>query len=181
MSAAVKRRRLLSELAGLKFISHSALSAILRRLDASGELLPEGGASRFTIARAVNDQTSLATAHGQLFQTVEICLSDGATFTWEFPRPAALLSWMCESSPLFDTQLFELYACCPCTTSAPWSIVVYTDEAAPGALLRGDNTRKSHLWYWSFQEFGMGVLSREDAWFFGGLPSLKHISTVWKS
>ena len=53
MAANVKRRRLLSELAGLKFVSNSALVAILQRLQNSAELL-EGASSRRSVSRAVH-------------------------------------------------------------------------------------------------------------------------------
>ena len=43
----------------------------------------------------------------------------------------------------------------------PWSIVFYTDEASLGNLLRMDNTRKWHAFYFSVSEFGAEALSKE--------------------
>ena len=67
---------------------------------------------------------------------------------------------------------------CPSSLTQPWSIVVYTDEASTGALLKIDNTRKAYLWYWQFAEFGPEVLSREDAWFIGGVIRTKKVAKV---
>ena len=188
MSDSVKRRRLLSELAGVKAVSHSALSAILRRLDGSTALSLEGGTSRFSIASAVDDLLSHSTVHGKVIQRVEIPLTSGGAFARDLVRPAALISWMCDRSPSFELQLLALYSRNPCSRSAPWTIIAYTDEAAPGALLKADNSRKAHLFYWCFEEFGVEVLSREDAWLFGGLLRSKilnksvdgGLSTVFK-
>ena len=44
-------------------------------------------------------------------------------------------------------------------------------------VLRG-TTPETHLWYWSFHKFGLEVLSREDAWFFGGLLRCKVVKKV---
>ena len=62
-----------------------------------------------------------------------------------------------------------LYERCRCSSAAPWSIIIYTDEAAPGSMLIQDQSRKAWLWYWQFEEFSPTVLSHEGVWFLGGL------------
>ena len=41
----------------------------------------------------------------------------------------------------------------------------YTDEVTPGNPLAQKNNRKFQAFYWSFLEFGVSALSREEAWF----------------
>ena len=53
--------------------------------------------------------------------------------------------------------------------NATLDLVLYTDEAAPGDLLSVDNTRKAYVFYWAIEQFGVEVLSREQAWFVGAV------------
>ena len=46
----------------------------------------------------------------------------------------------------------------------PWSLIIYEDEIAPGDALKVD-LRKSHAIYWSFKEFGIEILCKEEVWF----------------
>ena len=41
----------------------------------------------------------------------------------------------------------------------------YTDEVTPGNPLAQKSNRKFQAFYWSFLEFGVSALSREEAWF----------------
>ena len=66
-------------------------------------------------------------------------------------------------------MIWSLYIATPPSAEKPWSILAYVDEASPGSLLKVDNTRKSHCWYWSFEELGAEFLSHEAGWFLGGL------------
>ena len=43
--------------------------------------------------------------------------------------------------------------------------MLYSDEVTPGNPLATLNKRKFHAIYWSFLEFGLNALSREEAWF----------------
>ena len=47
----------------------------------------------------------------------------------------------------------------------PWSLVLYTDEVTPGAVLATQQTRKLQACYFSFLELGHVALAREDVWF----------------
>ena len=53
----------------------------------------------------------------------------------------------------------------PPTEETPRSLIMYTDEVTPGNALAMDHSRKVHVMYFSFLEFGPNVLAREDAWF----------------
>lgn len=53
----------------------------------------------------------------------------------------------------------------PPTPEAPWQIILYSDEVTPGNPLATNNMRKFQAIYWSFLEFGVNALSREESWF----------------
>ena len=53
----------------------------------------------------------------------------------------------------------------PCTPETPWHIVMYNDEATPGAVMRQDNRRKMLGFYLTIREYGQKALHHEAAWF----------------
>ena len=52
----------------------------------------------------------------------------------------------------------------------------YTDEVTPGNPLAQKNNRKFQAFYWSFLEFGVSALSREEAWFTATTEYSVHVS-----
>ena len=52
----------------------------------------------------------------------------------------------------------------------------YTDEVTPGNPLAQKNNRKFQAFYWSFLEFGVSALSREEAWFTAITEYSVHVS-----
>jgi len=52
----------------------------------------------------------------------------------------------------------------PSSQDSPWTILVYSDGVTPGNPLAVMNMRKFHAIYWSFPEFGINALSREESW-----------------
>ena len=163
----VAKRRRLSELAGTKFVTQSALAALLAKLGVGATGI--ASSSRRSINRSLNEDVALPTAHGSLLCEVNLCMDDGSLFSWTAVNPAALLNWFCTLCPRFESAFAALYERCRCSSAAPWSIIIYTDEAAPGSMLNQDQSRKAWLWYWQFEEFGPSVLSHEGVWFLGGL------------
>ena len=154
----VKRRRL-SELAGTKFVTQSALAALLAKLGVGATGI--ASSSRRSINRSLNEDVALPTAHGSLLCEVNLCMDDGSLFSWTAVNPAALLNWFCTLCPRFESAFAALYERCRCSSAAPWSIIIYTDEAAPGSMLIQDQSRKAWLWYGQFEEFSPTVLSHE--------------------
>jgi len=53
----------------------------------------------------------------------------------------------------------------PCTPENPWHIVMYNDEACPGAVMRQDNRRKVMGFYLTFREYGQQAIHHDAAWF----------------
>ena len=117
----------------------------------------------------MHDDAMIPTPCGSLLKQLNLPLARGQYLSWDVVDPAALLSWLCSVSAAFDTQIAALHASRPSSHARPWSLVIYVDEATAGALLRLDPSRKSHLWYWQFEEWGPEILSRESNWFLGGV------------
>ena len=64
----------------------------------------------------------------------------------------------------------------PPSIDKPWRLVAYTDEVTPGNPLQQKNNRKFQAFYWSFLEFGVNALSREEAWFTATTEYSVHVS-----
>ena len=93
-------------------------------------------------------------------------------------NPAAMLTILCNRSGSFDAMLRSTLARKPCNLSEPWDILAYTDDAAPGNLLSIDQSRKSYLFYWVFQQVQPEILTREAAWLIGGLIRTSVVKTA---
>ena len=52
----------------------------------------------------------------------------------------------------------------PSSPERPWSLVLYSDEVTPRAVLATQPTRKSQSIYYSFLELGHVALAREESW-----------------
>ena len=157
------KRSLVSELSTV--CSDSSLSKILEKLDVPGS-------SRWSVARAVKRDIERQTAYGPSIQKVNLPLvspSGGSShFVWEFCNPFATLNLIADSSESFRRLVADTLAKRPSSRADPWRICAYTDEVVPGNLLALNHSRKIHVLYWTFLDFGMDILSREEAWIFGG-------------
>ena len=142
------KRQCLGELAGTKGVTDSALRALLKKLSAVGDVnsIPH---SRRSIGRALDKMITTPTLYGPVMATVSLPLrTNGRTFSWEVPNPAALLNFMCMFSPRFATLMDMKLQQNPCRPSEPWKIAFYADEAMPGNLLSLNHNRKSWCFYW---------------------------------
>ena len=74
----------------------------------------------------------------------------------------------------FEQKLRE----CPPSLEKPWNLVLYTDEVTPGNPLATLNKRKFHTIYWSFLEFGINALSREESRFCVATEYSIHVSSL---
>ena len=52
----------------------------------------------------------------------------------------------------------------PCSPSSPWKLILYQDGVDPSDGLAKKHSRKSAVYYWSFVEFGMQALAKEEVW-----------------
>ena len=155
----------MSELSGLGYVTDAALEAILRKLGEQGCLSTHQGLSRRSIARSVKSEVVKDTLP---IQTIDLPLVNDTAYQWSYVHPAAFLNLLASCSPSFANTLTQLLAPNRSTFYHPWHIIFYADEATPGNLLRIDNTRKRILMYWSFEELGQELLSRESNWFLAG-------------
>lgn len=176
MAQPLKRQRL-SQLSGLKWASDSAVAAVLQKLDEQGALVGSAP-SRRTLARAVEEQVQLPTLYGPVLHTIPLDMHDNTVFHWHVVNPFAMLCWLANRSTAFWGFLRKKLSEHPCSPTNPWAIVLYTDEASPGNLLRVDNTRKSHAFYFTFAELGAEAISKEYNWFFAGVLRSKIASKV---
>ena len=146
-----------------------ALSAVLRKISHMEVDVQDVGKSRWSICGAVSADAPTQTVHGRVLVEIDLPLVDGSIFKWTVVEPAALLCWLCEMSPGFQTALAATHERIPSNQKQPWSITVYLDEATTGNMLAQDVTRKSYSFYLQFYEFGPELLSREEMWLIGGI------------
>ena len=141
----------------------SALSAILADIKANG--IPEGSTDRGALRYARDLQNADVTPLGAVLQTVTVFDKDDKEQQLTIAHPMALLwkaSSECSSFSIFFLEKLNEH---PPSLDNPWSLVVYTDEVTPGNPIATLNKRKFHAIYWSFLEFGINALSREESWF----------------
>ena len=160
---AAKLRRLNSFRRRLPHCSANALASILNDIKANG--MPEGGTSRGVFKDARNLQNATHTPFGKILQSISVIDKDDAEQQLTIAHPIALL-WVASSecssfSMFFLAKLKET----PPSIDKPWRLVAYTDEVTPGNPLAQKSNRKLQAFYWSFLEFGLSALSREEAWF----------------
>ena len=161
---AAKLRRLNSFRRRLPHCSARALAAILKDVKDNG--MPEGGTSRGVFKDARNLQNATQTPWGKTLQTISVIDKDDAALLW-------VASSECSSfSMFFLAKLKEP----PPSIDKPWRLVAYTDEVTPGNPLAQKNNRKFQAFYWSFLEFGVSALSREEAWFTAITEYSVHVS-----
>ena len=171
---AAKLRRLNCFRRRLPHCSANALAAILNDIKANG--MPEGGTSRRGFKDARNLQNATHTPFGKILQTISVIDKDDAEQQLTIAHPIALL-WVASSecssfSMFFLAKLKET----PPSIDKPWRLVAYTDEVTPGNPLQQKNNRKFQAFYWSFLEFGVSALSREEAWFTATTEYSVHVS-----
>lgn len=145
----------------LPHVSQRALSAILQI--ARNEALPRD--YRRQDIRAARDQIiNKLTPFGPIHQKCQVPLAAGGELEIELQSPQAMLFEMVRSSETFSSMVERTFDRCQPTAAAPWSIILYNDEVTPGAEMRAHNPRKLETFYWSIYQFGMHVLSDEEAW-----------------
>jgi hypothetical protein len=116
-----------------------------------------------------NTQTLWQCEPPHLIDPPHIAFLVGAEVCWKTFNPFALLVFLMLNCLAFASCIEARLAVHPSTHTTPWRIIIYCDEAAPGNLLRVDNTRKLQAFYWSFAEFGHKLLCKEHVWFLGGV------------
>ena len=159
------KRRRLQALAGLGGISDNALVNLLAAVREQPEIVSDS-TSRQDIQRTHDE------AWESVGQIDDLELTEGGTFKWYHSRPSLVLNYVLARCPAFSALFQSRLRASPCTPTSPWSIVLYADEVTPGAALKPVNERKSWAWYFTFLQFGIENISREELWLpFGILRS----------
>ena len=139
----------------------SALSAILADVRKNG--IPGGDRHALRFARDL--QNSEQTPFGPVLQTLKVFDKHDGEQQLTIAHPIALLwkaSLECNSFMAFFLLKLREH---PPSPEQPWHLLFYTDEVTPGNPIATLNKRKFHAMYWSFLEFGVNALSREESWF----------------
>lgn len=143
-------------------VSHSALFAIL--CETQRELLP-AMSRRDDIREARNSVIDEMTPCGPVHQKIPLPRDDGTIWWLEVASPLPLLFVLAKRSTSFCKLLKDTIAVVgPPSPTKPWKLGLYSDEIDPGDALMGNRFRNVQALYWSFIEFGPGVLSDESSW-----------------
>ena len=160
---ATKLRRLNEFRRRLPHCSASALAAIIADVKENG--MPDGPTDRDAFRIAKDLQNAALTPYGPVLQALVVYGKDDKEQELSYANPFALLwtaSAECNSFSAFFLQKLKDK---PPSIEEPWQLVLYSDEVTPCNPLGNMNKRKFHGIYWSFLEFGLNALSREEAWF----------------
>ncbi len=160
----------------LPYISQSALSAVLTELLRAP--LPFA-ASRRDIRLARRDIARQMTPFGPLVQEVDVRRKDGAVFNMPIQHPWAMLHFASEHCCNLSRIIEKTCISSPCTPTAPWDLILYSDEITPGNQLKPDNSRKTWAVYYAFAQYGAEALQNEDVWLVATLiraPTIEHIA-----
>ena len=144
----------------IPFVSQSALAAVL---SLPRDEVPDSF-NRKQIREVRDEAAFTKTPYGPLHQTIEIELDSGKQKIVEVQHPAAMLYHLCLTSACFSELILRTMHKYPCSIDKPWSLIIYSDEVSPGNQLLSVNPRKVWAFYWSILEFGLHVLSDEEAW-----------------
>eukprot|EP00971_Amphidinium_carterae_P325170 6455300-Amphidinium_carterae.2 len=155
-----KRARLLDLRSRLPHISQSALEAVLK--EASKHALPK--ATRSEIRGSRDEHCRQVTPYGAIHQCIELPRSSGSMLRLEVQSPFAMFYYLCLHSKTYGDLVKRAHAKSPSSVGRPWTFILYSDEVSPGNQLAPDNVRKMQALYWSILEFGMDILSEEEAW-----------------
>jgi len=146
----------LSEFAVMR-CSESSLVSIVDALKRQPALLEEISASPLAEA----SQAMLAhLSRGPIPARME----DGSFFDWVAADLDLVLPFLAKHSEGFRDTLAACRRDRGCGPGSPWEVVLYNDEAVPGAALRLDNRRRVACFYATVKTRGPKVVVHEAAW-----------------
>lgn len=143
------------------YVSQSGMQSLMNAVKEEG--LPEAY-SRGTQYRARKSVCGELTPYGRLVEEVELHAAEGAPVTLAIQNPLAMLYKSASSSSGFSELLLKALAVHPSTPASPWNIILYQDGVNPSDGLAKNASRKAAAFYWSFLEFGLHALSKEEMW-----------------
>jgi hypothetical protein len=164
-SSRVAKRQRIAEVASIGRISGQGLVELLRYVREHPELVDEP-LSKDAVYRALDAIVK------EVCVITKLRLEDGSPFDWVHGRPSCVIQYFLNTSVALSRFMKRRLELHQCTHTRPWSLVLYTDEITPGDGFAVDNPRKRWLWYFTFLEFGVYNLCKEELWFpFGTLRS----------
>ncbi len=144
----------------LPHMSASAFAQTLKELHDD----PIDPVTRQDVARARDLVLEQGTPYGPILKELEMELKSGRKDNIWVCCPFAFLYTVSITCIGWANLLRRTLVAHPPSFDAPWRMIVYSDEVVPGNQLSFHNLRKAWVIYYSFVEFGMSVLSMEDAW-----------------
>ncbi len=152
---AAKRQRILN------VVSHARTS--IRTLDRIFADLRENPSVIYEANRkTMSDAQKAECKH--LMEELTVPVPRAASFRWPVVSLPQVLVWLTSTCIAFRRLLIQLYEKHRPTPAKPWSLLVYGDEATPGAVLRQDNRRKTMAIHATILQFGPDIYKHDAAW-----------------
>ena len=163
MDRAAKLRKLNDFRRSLPHCSANALASIVAFVTEHG--VPDAGGDRNSYRQARDAQTDAPTPYGPILQRVSLFDKSDNPLDMVVAHPLAILWKAVDDCDAFSTFMLIRLKEKPPSRDDPWNLIIYSDEVTPGNPLATLNKRKFHAVYWTFLEFGVNALSREESWF----------------
>ena len=159
----VERHKVLMSLGMESHASGRAISLLMHDIEELEDGVPTAHA-RGTLYNARNTVCNELTPYGPLVVTKDVKGIKTAEHKIAIQNPLAMLWKAVQISSWFTTLLQDALRNTASSCSSPWSIILYQDGVNPSDGLSKNMSRKSGAFYWSFLEFGMEALSKEESW-----------------
>ena len=156
LAAMDAKRRRIQGIAGLGGVTDSALRQIAAKFRDDAGLLE-------LVRKPNNVGRATASIMDAIGQIDDLAMESGA-FSWCHAEPQKLLQYFVDNSRGFADLLSSKLQQSPSTYQQPWHLVLYCDEITPGNVLRPNNRRKVHAFYFSCRELGRDILCHAEAW-----------------
>ena len=154
-----------SELVSLgrsSYASKSAIAKLLAHIDSAGlpDTFPRSSQyrARKEICRKREGE------YGPLVIDTQVPLDGGGSQKFSIQNVFAFLQHNCMHSEHYAKIMQTALSRYPCSPSSPWRLILYQDGVDPSDGLAKNHSRKSAVYYWSFVEFGMQALAKEQVW-----------------
>jgi len=144
------------------YASKSAIAKLLAHVDQHG--IPEiySRTSQYNARKEICRKRE--GDYGSMIVDTQLALASGEQQTFSMQNPFAWLQHNCMHSKDFAKIMQSALNTYPCTPASPWRLILYQDGVDPSDGLAKNHSRKSAVYYWSFVEFGMRALSKEEVW-----------------
>jgi hypothetical protein len=144
------------------YASKSAISKLLAHIEKDG--LPEtySRAEQYRARKEICRKRE--GEYGPLVVDTQLPLEGGEPQKFSIQNVFAFLQHNCMHSEHYAKIMQMALSRYPCSPSSPWRLILYQDGVDPSDGLAKNHSRKSAVYYWSFVEFGMQALAKEEVW-----------------